>query len=153
MNVLSLGAVAETLVISGQAEDVEDIEGGRAQDVALEGDPVPIPGHHLQNRLQPHQFQADAGGQTAQAGHGGLVVRHVDGVHMVFDHFGLAGDHFRIAAAGGPNLGGDGHLSGSQYLFQFAGCLDRHSFKSSRTTFRGPPARSVDQSLIGVIFS
>ena len=117
MDVLSRGAVAETLVIAGQAENVVDIEGSRAQDIALEGDPVPIPGHHLQHRLQPHQFQADAGGQTAQAGHGGLVVRHVDGVHMIFDQFGLAGDHFGVAAAGGPDLRGDGQLSGSQYLF------------------------------------
>ena len=55
-DVRRLGWSPKLLVVAGEAEDVVDAEGGRAQDIALEGDAVPVPGGHLQDRLEPHEL-------------------------------------------------------------------------------------------------
>ncbi len=104
MDILSLGTVSETLVVAGQAEDVVDIKGSRPQDITLKGDSVPVPGDHLQDRFQPHEFQSDAGGQATQTGHGGLVVGYIDGINMVFNHFSLADDPFAGRCRGGGRI-------------------------------------------------
>ena len=70
------------------------------QDVALEGDAVPVPRDHLQYRLHPQGLEADAGRKRAHPADGGLVVRDVDGVDMVFDQGGFFADRFGIASPG-----------------------------------------------------
>ena len=44
--------VAEALVVTAQAEDVPDAQGRRAEHVGLQGDPVPVPRHHLEHRVE-----------------------------------------------------------------------------------------------------
>jgi len=103
-DILALGVIAELLVIPGEAENIMDIEGGSSQDIALQGNSVSIPGDHLENRLQAHQFEPNTGCQTAQTGYRGLIVGNVDGIHIMLDHFRLLGDYLSTAAAGGTTL-------------------------------------------------
>jgi hypothetical protein len=56
MDILTLGAISEALVISGKAKHVENIEGGGSKYIALDSKPVSVAGYHLKNRLKPHQF-------------------------------------------------------------------------------------------------
>ncbi|VBB44086.1 hypothetical protein TRIP_B330260 [uncultured Desulfatiglans sp.] len=156
-DVLARRAVPEGLVVARQAEHIEDVEGGGPQDVALEGDPVAVPHDHLQDGLEAHELDVDAGCQAAQPRDRCLVVGDVDGVDMILDHLGLPGDRLGIAPARGAAFGCDGEMPGCQDLFQLAGCLQgshsAHSLTSSLTTVLGPPARSVDQSLMGARIS
>jgi hypothetical protein len=115
-HVLPLGAVSEALVVAGQAQDVVDVEGGSTEDVALQGDAIAVADDHLQHRLQPHQFQADAGRQAAEAADRGLVVGDVDGVHVVLDQLGLVDDVRRVAAPRRAALGRHGQVTGAQHF-------------------------------------
>ena len=96
------------LVVAGEAEEIINPEGGGPQDVALQGDAIPVPGSHLQDGLQPHEFHADDAGQAAQAAHRGLVVGDVDGVNMVLDELPLVLDHLTVGTARRPHFAGDG---------------------------------------------
>ena len=149
----AVGVVAEVLVVAGEAEDVVDPEGGGPQDVALQGDAVAVPGHHLQDRLQAHELDADARGQAAHAAHRGLVVGDVDGVHVVLDQVGLVVDHRAVGAPGRTHLRGDGEVARGHHFLEFAGSSRAHMRKSSLTILRGPPSREVVQSLGSTGFS
>ena len=70
--------VAQAGVVAREAQDVLNAEHGRAQNVGLERDSVPVPAGQLVNRRQTGVQKRLAGGQAAQAHDGGLVVRHVD---------------------------------------------------------------------------
>jgi len=85
-------------VVAGEAEEIMDPEGGGPQDVALQGDAIPVPGGHLQDGLQTQELDADAADQRAHAAHRGLIVGDVDGVHIVLDHLGLLIDHLTVGA-------------------------------------------------------
>ena len=81
-----------------------DVKRRGTQDIALNGDSISVPHHHLQDRFQPHEFEVNTGRQTGEAHHTGLVVRDIDGVHMILDHFGLFRDRRRIASPGGDHI-------------------------------------------------
>ena len=72
---------------------------------------------------------------------------------MIFNHFGLFFDLFRVASPGGAAFRGDGEMACIENFPQFAWSIGIHICTSSLTTFLGPPARSVDQSLMGESFS
>jgi hypothetical protein len=78
-DILGLGWSPKRLMITGEAEDVVDAKGGGTEHIALQGNPVAVPDHHLQYRVKALQFQMDTGGQAAQPGYRGLVVGNVDG--------------------------------------------------------------------------
>jgi hypothetical protein len=103
-DILSLGTIAELLVISGKTKNIIEIEGGSSQDIALEGNSVSIPGDHLENRLKAHQLETNTGCQAAKACYRSLIVGYIDGVHIILYHFCLFGDYFSFAAAGGTTL-------------------------------------------------
>ena len=130
-----------------------NIKRGGTQNVALQSDPVPVSYDHLQNRLQTHQLEANASRQAAHPRHRCLIVGNVDGIYVILDHFGLFGDHIRVAAARRAAFRCDGQLPACQDLFKFAWGFRIHIWTSSLTTFRGPPARSEDQSFIEASFS
>jgi hypothetical protein len=56
MDVLPLGIVAEALMIAGQTEHIGDVKRSCAQNIALQGNAVAVPGDHLQDRLQAHEL-------------------------------------------------------------------------------------------------
>ena len=141
------------LVVAGEAENVIDAEGGGPQDIALEGDAVPVPGHHLETRLQPHELEADAAGQATDPADRRLVVRDVDGIDVILDQVALVLDHGAIGAPGRTDLGSDRKVARGDHLLQFAGSSHTHIRKSSLTIVRGPPSREVLQSLGSTGFS
>ena len=85
----------------------------------------------------------DTCGKGAHAGHGGLIVGDVYGIHMVFNQFALGGHGFGVTAPGGGGaaLRCNGNMSQSEYLFQLAWCVHIHTCTSSLATVLGPPAR------------
>ena len=78
---LGLGVVAQRRVVARQAQDVGDPEGGRAEQLALQAEPVAVAADHLQHRRQTGLLELDTGHQAAGAHDGGLDVRHVDADH------------------------------------------------------------------------
>jgi hypothetical protein len=103
-DILALGLVSEYLMISGQTEDIIDIKRRSPQDIALYGDPVSVPDNHLQNRFEPHQLEMDAGSEATEPRHGSLIVGYIDGIHIVFNHFGLFSNRFRVTPPGGTTF-------------------------------------------------
>ena len=81
-----------------------NVKRGGSQNVALQSNPVSVPGDHLQNRLQPHQLNPDNGSQTAKTGDRRLIVCYINGIYIILDHLGLLCDHISIAAPRGPTL-------------------------------------------------
>jgi hypothetical protein len=110
-DILALGIIAKLLVIAGQTQDVMDVKGCGAQNVALQSNSVSVSGNHLQGRFQAHEFEVDAGCQAAKARDRGLIVGYVDGIYMVLDHFCLFGDSLSIAATRGTALRCDGQMT------------------------------------------
>ena len=154
MDILALGAVAKALVVPGETEDIIDAEGGGPQDIRLQGHPITVPGNHLEHGLDAHEFEMDTGGQGGHAGHGGLVVRDIHRIHMVFDHHPFFLHLFGHGTPGRTAFRGDAQMSGLENLFQCAFRIQlTHIFTSSLVTVLGPPARSVDQSLMGATCS
>ena len=99
-DVLPLRIVTKLLMISRETEYIKDIERGGSQNITLQGNSVPVPHHHLKHGFQSHQFEANAGSQTAKSGHRSLIVSDVNGIHMVLDHLGLFGNGLPIASPG-----------------------------------------------------
>ena len=141
-----VGMVPETLMVAGEAEDVVDSEGRCTQDIALDGDAIPVAGNHLENGFQPHLLDADAGSQAAHSHHSGLVVGHVDGVDIISDGFCLRIHHRAFRTPGWTAFRCDGEMTCTQNLFQPAWRYGTHVRETSLTTLRGPPSRLFDQS-------
>jgi hypothetical protein len=145
------GMVPEPRMVAGQAEHGVDAVGVGTDDVGLHGQPVAVPGDHLQQGVEPHLTNDHAGGKTRHAHHCRLVVGHVDGVDVSPEVFGLLPHGLRIGTAGGTAFGGHCQVTGTEYFFENAFGL--HSAKSSLIIFLGPPPRPFRQSLAGMISS
>ena len=99
------------------------------------------------NPMSSRSLLAAIGGH---AHHGGLVVRHVDGIDESLEQRALFSDHVRVHAAWRTTFTRDCKMSRSQYGFEMAVCFH---LRSSRVIWRGPPSRLVDQSFTSMIFS
>ena len=86
-------------MIAGETQDVGDIKGCCAQNIALKSDAISITCHHLQHRIQSHELETYTGCQAAHTGNGCLVVRDIYSIHMILDHFRLLDNGFRITAS------------------------------------------------------
>ena len=116
-NILAPGTVSEYLVVTGQAEDVVYIKGSGPENIALQGNSVPVAGDHLQYRLYSHEFQMDTGSQAAEAGNRGLVVRYINRIHIILEQLTLFFDDLGVAASRWAAFGGYSQMTGCQYLF------------------------------------
>jgi hypothetical protein len=107
-----LGLITKGLMVPAQAEDIANPQGRGPQEVRLQGDPIPVPGDHLQHRVQPGLAKQGAGRQTAEAHHPGLVIGDVDAVRVSFKQFPLFKDGLGVGAFGRSALGGYGEMVG-----------------------------------------
>ena len=99
--VLCFRIIAKALMVAGQAEDVVDPQCRRAQDVALNGDPVAVAAYHLPDGIKSHFLENQAGGEGAHPHDGGLIVGDVYGIHHAFEQLPF----FRMTSGSDP-LGG-----------------------------------------------
>ena len=88
---LAWGWSPRNWVVAGEAQEVLDPHGRGAQDVALEGDAVHVPGNHLHHRFNPH-FQEDFGG-----GHGTEGSQNTNGEQI---RLGVGNDTLGVSLAG-----------------------------------------------------
>jgi hypothetical protein len=116
MDVLCMDLIPEGMVIAGETDDVLDAERGRAEQVALHGDTVPVAGHHLHHRLHSHLNDKGARSDTGHAHDGGLVVRNVDRVDITSQEINLSLYDTDVIAFGRSQFGGDGKMSVHEYL-------------------------------------
>jgi hypothetical protein len=137
------GMVAETGMVTGQAEHGVDPVGIGPDDVALHGQPVAVPGHHLEDRVQIHLTQGKHWRQNWTCDHGCLVVGDIDRVHIALEQGGFLDNSGK--APRGSAFSGYRQFTRCQYFFQYAFCF--HYAKSSLRILRGPPPRPVRQSL------
>ena len=112
--------VAQTLVVSRQAEHVADAQRRGAQHVALDGQSIAIAQGHLQDRLGARLFEQHAAGEAGHAYHGDLVVGDVDRVAGVLEQPTLPEHDLALAAPRRSGLGGDGELATRQHAFELA---------------------------------
>ena len=106
-DVLAFGVVAKDLMIPGKAKDVENIEGGCAEDITLKGNPVPIPSNHLEGRFDTHSLRWMEESQAAEAGYRCLVIGDTNRIHVMLDELAflvilgllpLGGPHSEVTA-------------------------------------------------------
>ena len=99
---LRLGMVAQLRVVTGQQKQVLDPEHGRAQQIGLQGDPVPVPAGQLVYGRQPLVHKRLADGQRTQAHDGRLIIRHIHRRHAAQIGFRILQQVFDMEALGGP---------------------------------------------------
>ena len=116
MDVLCIDLVAKGMMIAGEADDILDAERGRAEQVALHGDTVPVAGNHLHDRLHSHLNNKGTRSDTGHAHDGRLVVRDVDRVDITAQEVHLALYYTHVIVLGRPQLGGDGKMSIHEYF-------------------------------------
>ena len=150
VDVLRHRVIAELLVVAGEANEIVDAVGRRAENVGLHGDAVAVPADHLHDGVHALVLDDQGRGERRHADHRGLVVGDVHAVHESLEQPGFLSHDFRIRASRRPALTGDGKMSRSQNLFEIA--VRFHS-RSSLTCLRGPPSRLVLQSGVSIIFS
>ena len=96
----AVGVVAELLMVAGEAEHVIEPEGRCAEEIALQGDPVPVAADHLHDRVEAHLLEKDRGAYARHPDHARLVVRDVDAVHIPLQIGALLPHHLRVRAPG-----------------------------------------------------
>ena len=64
IDILGRGMISKFLMVSGKAEDVVDAQGCGAENIALNSNPVPVAGYHLQSRIDTHLFEENTGGKA-----------------------------------------------------------------------------------------
>jgi hypothetical protein len=95
-DILGLGIIAETLVITGQTENIVNSKRCSPENITLQGYPVTISYHHLEHRVDPLLLQVYTGRQAAQPGNRGLIVGDIDRIHMIPDQISFFDDVGRI---------------------------------------------------------
>ncbi len=111
------GVIAKARMIAGKTEHGIDAVGISTQDVALHGQTVAVSRDHLQNGMETHLLQDDAGRKTGHSHHGRLVVRHIDCVNGTPEQFSLFLHLFRHCTPRRSTFGCNRQLSRCQNLF------------------------------------
>ena len=76
--------VAKPLMVTGETDEIIDAQRGSAEDIALDGDPVPVPADHLHDGIKTHLLQYKGRGKTAHPHDARLIVGDIDGVDIPF---------------------------------------------------------------------
>jgi hypothetical protein len=125
---LRLGLVADLGVVAAEDEDVVDAERRRAEDVALQREPVAVAAGHLEDRLDAALHEEVRGGEAGEVHLGAGAVGDVDRGDEALQGQRALQEFRRIGRDRGRDLGGDDELAGAQAGLQLARCaaLDRH---------------------------
>ena len=118
-DVLGGGVVAKALVVAGQAQQVAHAQGIRAQQIALDRQPVAVAAGHLDDRLQPllHQRCRPAAMLDMRTMAVWLSVM-LTASTVAFQQGGLMADLGGIGALGRAELPGDGKVSRFEDFFK-----------------------------------
>jgi hypothetical protein len=116
----SLFLVPEAVVVSGKAQNIPDPEGIGAEKVALEGNPVPVPSHHLEDRFMAESLQNSASGYRRHSDYGSLIVGNIDRVNAIEKIFSFFFEHCYVGAFRRAAFGGDGKMSRAKDFFETA---------------------------------
>ena len=82
---LGVGLVARGRIVAAQHQQVADAERRRAEQVALQREPVAVAAGQLQHRLDAVALQQHGGGERAQMRPRAGSIRHVNGVRQAFE--------------------------------------------------------------------
>ena len=118
---LGLRMIAGLHAVAGQAQHIADAHRGAAQDVALDGDAVPVATGNLHDGCvtDPRQQRADREARhvTVRA----AAVRRIDRVDVAFEHARAAIDLFRIGRIRRRELGRDRERPRAQHALETPG--------------------------------
>ncbi len=112
--------IARARVVAAQHQQVADAERRRAEQVALQGEPVAVAASELQHRLDAGLMQDRGRRHGAEMGARARPIRDVHGVGEAFQRQRLGEQLVAIARDGRRDLGGDDEAAGGDRFFQFA---------------------------------
>ncbi len=144
-NAIRHGMIAKVWMIAGETQHRVDVVRISAENIALHGQPITVPRYHLQDRVEAHLPDQDTGRQAGHTDHRRLVVRDIDSIDVVPEHFRFFPHLLRNGASRRPTFRSNCQMTRRQNFFQCT--LRFHDAKSSLMILRGPPPRPVRQSL------
>ena len=109
INGASIGLIARSDRVTGQAQQVADAQGMGAEQVALKTDPIAITACQLPDRLQTGIHQQPTDGQAAHAHHRTAAIGDIQGVDATPQVLGHRQGMGGIGSSRGHHLGGDHH--------------------------------------------
>jgi hypothetical protein len=116
----SLFLVSEAVVVARKAQNIPDPEGIGPEKIALEGNPVPVPSYHLEDRFMAEPLQNSASGYRRHSDNGCLVVRNIDRVNAIKQIFSFFFEHSYVGAFGRAAFSGDGKMTCAKDFFETA---------------------------------
>ena len=108
---LGAGLVAGLHAVTGQAEHVLHTHGGRAENIALDGNAVLVTTGNLQDRGIAHAGEQGADADRGHVRVGARGIDRVDAIDPAVKDRGALVDVVRVGAVGRVELGGDGEFA------------------------------------------